>query len=173
MASAKYRAENAEKIRAYRIAHRERERERLREWRRKNPDRAREQTLRATKKSKESGRHAAYRAANVVAVRERQRKWRQNNPEKNRIKALNYLARKKAAGTLSAGIVEQLRVKQRNKCACCFIDLSGGFHLDHIMPLALGGANEDVNVQLLCPTCNCSKQDKHPVEFMQSRGRLL
>ena len=41
------------------------------------------------------------------------------------------------------------------------------------MPLALGGKHEDENLQLLCATCNLSKGAKHPIAFMQSKGRLL
>lgn len=41
------------------------------------------------------------------------------------------------------------------------------------MPLALGGANEDWNIQLLRQRCNNQKKAKHPVDFMQSKGYLL
>lgn len=30
-------------------------------------------------------------------------------------------------------------------------------HIDHIFPLALGGSNDLVNLQLLCETCNLKK----------------
>jgi 5-methylcytosine-specific restriction endonuclease McrA len=48
-----------------------------------------------------------------------------------------------------------------------------GYHLDHIIPLARGGKNEDRNMQVTCPTCNRQKHSKDPIEFMQSRGYLL
>jgi len=41
------------------------------------------------------------------------------------------------------------------------------------MPLALGGANADDNIQLLRSTCNQQKHAKHPVDFMQQKGFLL
>ena len=43
----------------------------------------------------------------------------------------------------------------------------------HIIPLALGGANDDLNVQLLTPDCNQRKKAQHPVDYMQSQGFLL
>jgi 5-methylcytosine-specific restriction endonuclease McrA len=45
--------------------------------------------------------------------------------------------------------------------------------MDHIIPLALGGANTDDNIQLLRATCNLQKHTKHPIDFMQQRGYLL
>ena len=46
-------------------------------------------------------------------------------------------------------------------------------HLDHIMPLALGGSNTDDNIQLLRARCNLQKRAKHPVDFMRERGYLI
>ena len=77
-------------------------------------------------------------------------------------------------GSVSAGIEASLAKKQRGLCACCRAKLLGSTsHLDHVMPLALGGKHEDENLQLLCATCNLSKGAKHPIAFMQSKGRLL
>lgn len=45
--------------------------------------------------------------------------------------------------------------------------------MDHILPLALGGTNVDENIQLLRKRCNLQKCAMHPVDFMQSKGRLL
>lgn len=46
-------------------------------------------------------------------------------------------------------------------------------HLDHIVPVAMGGPNIDENIQLLRQRCNNQKHSKHPVDFMQQRGFLL
>lgn len=60
------------------------------------------------------------------------------------------------------------------RCACCRRNLGeSGYHIDHVVPLALGGMHDDSNLQLLCPSCNMSKHAKHPIDFMQSRGFLL
>lgn len=73
----------------------------------------------------------------------------------------------------SKGLAERLFRLQRGKCACCKKPLGSDYHLDHIMPLALGGVNEDSNIQLLRAKCNMQKHTVHPVEFMQQRGFLL
>jgi 5-methylcytosine-specific restriction endonuclease McrA len=77
-----------------------------------------------------------------------------------------------SSGVLSPDIASTLLTLQRGKCANCKQKLTR-YHLDHVMPLALGGANEDQNMQLLCPGCNCRKQAMHPISFAQKEGRLL
>jgi len=51
--------------------------------------------------------------------------------------------------------------------------LGNNFNLDHIIPLSLGGRNEDCNIQLLRASCNFRKGAKHPIVYMQERGFLL
>lgn len=74
---------------------------------------------------------------------------------------------------MSSGLAIRLYKLQRGKCACCGLPLGDDYHLDHIMPLALGGTNTDDNIQLLRAKCNMQKSAKHPVDFMQQRGFLL
>ena len=116
--------------------------------------------------------NANYYAANKDKVRASNTKWYADNKETWRIYAHNRRASK--IGTLSAGLAAKLFKLQRGKCACgCKQPLGDDYHLDHIMPLALGGENTDDNIQLLRPICNQQKHAKHPVAFMQSRGYLL
>lgn len=135
-------------------------------------------------------RIAAFRAANPEKAKAAYAKWVSDNPEKrkavkakwyaanpenNRLNSHNRRAReRKDGGRLSKGISDRLFKLQKGKCACgCKQPLGDDYHLDHRMPLALGGANEDWNMQLLTKTCNLQKHAKHPVEFMQQRGYLL
>lgn len=115
-----------------------------------------------------------WRKANPVQVKEYYAEWVKNNPEKLRIIVQNRRARKLATGgKLSSGLAKKLIVMQKGKCACCGQPLGNDYHLDHIMPLALGGSHTDDNMQLLRKLCNLQKSRTHPVEFMQSRGFLL
>ena len=34
------------------------------------------------------------------------------------------------------------------------------FHLDHIVPVAIGGSNEEANLALACASCNLAKSDR-------------
>lgn len=110
--------------------------------------------------------------------------WRMLNPDKNKQYRIAYRKEKghieraarhkrRASGTLSSRIVKKLMSLQRGKCACCGIRLGNKYHLDHIVPIALGGTNTDDNVQLLHAKCNLQKAKKHPIDFMQERGFLL
>jgi len=72
------------------------------------------------------------------------------------------------AGTLSPHLAEFLMEEQGGKCAYCFANLlKTGFHMDHYIPVVLGGRNEDFNIQLTCPTCNLRKNNKHPLDFLK------
>jgi len=100
--------------------------------------------------------------------------WGKANPDACRIKANNRRARKlQAGGRLSKGLGAKLFALQKGMCPCCKQPLGDKYHLDHKMPLALGGSNTDDNMQLLRQRCNNQKYSKHPVDFMQSRGFLL
>lgn len=100
--------------------------------------------------------------------------WRKENVEKCRIYCQNRRARKVFnGGVLSAGLSKKLLALQKGKCACCAKPLNNKYHLDHILPLFLGGENTDANMQLLLPACNLKKHIKHPIDFMQEMGFLL
>lgn len=115
---------------------------------------------------------AAWRKANPKKSRAYSAAWAKANPESCRIKGHNRRALE-AGGKLSQGLAAKLLKLQRGLCPCCKQPLGEDYHRDHIMPLALGGANEDWNIQLLRATCNNQKRAKHPIDFMQSRGFLL
>lgn len=104
--------------------------------------------------------------------------WAKENPEKYRkatiISNHNRRAKQKAAGgKLSRDLSSNLFQLQKGKCACCGKPLGANYHMDHIMPIALGGTNTDDNIQLLTRLCNIRKNAQHPVEFMQSLGYLI
>lgn len=125
-------------------------------------------------KEQMAARRRKYKAENPEKVKLAEQKWRNNNIElaRDRIRECSH-SRRLADGKLSYGIKKSLFVLQRGKCACCGLPLGKEYHLDHIMPLALGGSNTDENIQLLRKRCNLQKNKKHPVDFMQSRGFLL
>jgi len=116
----------------------------------------------------------ARRAVNPELARSRHRRWKENNPGAMKAHAMNRRARKQSSeGFHSAADISRIRRAQRDNCACCRVKLNGGGHVDHIIPLSRGGSNWANNLQLLCEKCNLSKHKRDPIEFMQSRGRLL
>lgn len=109
-------------------------------------------------------RTKSYRAAYLI-------KYRKNNPHKVREFVQSRSRRK--FGKLPKGTVLKIKELQQNKCAICKINLSKGFHVDHVYPLAKEGLHCKLNIQLLCPRCNVRKSAKDPIVFMQSLGFLL
>lgn len=181
--SAAHRAANPDKVKAYTAANADRARAVAVAWQVANPERrkAHQAAYRAANVEKSK----AYRAANADKINARSIAWQADNPEKRkaqqatyraanpevrRIDRQNRRARKLfSGGTLSRGLAANLFEVQRGLCACCQDPLGDDYHLDHIMPLALGGTNTDSNMQLLLARCNLQKGSSHPDEFMQDR----
>lgn len=163
--AAKYRAENPDNVRdAYT------------KWQSANPDKLRDKRAKyyAENKNKMCAAISAWKSANKEKMHGYYIKWKSSNPDKLREYYQNSRAKRRAAGgKLSSGLEERLFKLQRGKCACCGKPLGDDYHLDHIMPIAIGGTNTDDNIQLLRAECNHQKHAKHPVDFMRQRGFLL
>lgn len=132
----------------------------------------------APKRERESARYRKWRAENLEFARETSRKvakrWAAENPEKHAANCRTRKARKKAAdGKHTADDIKRILVAQKERCAWCSASIKSGYHVDHIIPLALGGSNWPSNLQCLCPTCNLRKRAKDPIIFAQEEGRLL
>ena len=159
---ARYYAANREKIAARAAAYYAANRERLKtyaaKYRADHPEKAR--TAIAKWAAANPEKHRSYRARYIAS-----------NPDADRIRKHARRARE-AGGKPSKDIAERLYALQRGKCACCKQPLGNDYHLDHIMPLALGGTNTDDNIQLLRAKCNLQKSAKHPIDYMRENGFL-
>lgn len=180
VSNAAYRAANPEKIaamkRSYSAANAEKERARAAAWSAANKERklATGSAYRAAHKQEAKAYKAGWAKANSKHVVAKVSEWRKANPGAHRAHGQNRRARKtEAGGILTKGLAAKLFALQRGMCACCKLPLGENYHMDHIMPLALGGTNTDDNMQLLRQRCNNQKSAKHPVDFMQERGLLL
>jgi 5-methylcytosine-specific restriction endonuclease McrA len=180
----KYREENREKFRLaaakYREANKERVNARSKAWREANSERQREFEINYRKSNPEKRKAscAAYRAKPGIIEKEREARkiWASKNKIHLAAESANRRAQKKRAGGFySAADIAALKKSQKSKCAYswCKKSLQGGFHVDHIKPLSLGGSNEPRNLQLLCPNCNLRKNAKDPVTFAQENGLLI
>lgn len=186
---------NPEKVKAYgvlwRLLNNEKEIDRNRSWRLSNPEKHKASVAawKESNKEKYKETQAAYRLLNRQKLKAKISVWRKlnqdkiksasaiwhaKNPDSAKIISGNRRARKlKAGGCLSRDLSVKLFKLQKGKCPCCGNPLGENYHLDHRMPLALGGSNTDDNMQLLRSTCNQQKHAKHPIDFMQERGFLL
>lgn len=166
--SRKSRESNSEKIREYDRLYKKQNKEQLADYRKK------------------------YYAENRVSLIERSRKYRIENPDyklstrewyrNNLVKAAAYSSNRRARERLAEGshtgdeVLFILKTK-KNKCANCKINLIHNgpekYHVDHIMPISLGGSNSKENLQCLCPKCNLRKSAKDPLDWAKENGRLI
>ncbi|MBP6901047.1 MAG: HNH endonuclease [Burkholderiaceae bacterium] len=63
--------------------------------------------------------------------------------------------------------------KSAGKCHYCCrpLILDGIWHVEHMLPRALGGADEIGNLVAACAPCNLAKGDRTAVEFVTQAGR--
>lgn len=95
--------------------------------------------------------------------------WKAANPAK--VKAIDCRRRGRMSnGSHSAGDILKILAAQNLACRYCSADLSDGYHIDHRIPLCLGGSNWPENLQALCAPCNLSKGGKHPDVFEAQIG---
>lgn len=173
---AAWNASNKDRIRdAFRTRYRENPqlRERIRlancRWIEKNPGRAAERYLINAEKIKKAS--SARYLEKTEECQARNRLWREKNREKSKaINKINKMRRRAAPGICTQQDIARMRIEQRMQCKYCKACLEPGYHLDHIMPITLGGTNWPENLQLLCPTCNLRKNAKHPEEFERQIG---
>lgn len=123
-------------------------------------------------------RTRAWYVANPKKVKKIQKRYRQGNLEKDIAKQNKRRVQKRnAGGSYTEEDIQKLLKQQNEVCNACGKKLiqynKKNYHVDHIVPIVSGGTNWPENLQLLCPTCNLSKGDKHPIEWARENGRLF
>ena len=163
-------------------------------WRKSNPDKVRANTSRSYQRhrTKRCAAKKHYRQTTpdyAERHRESAKQWRLDHPEQYRAIRNKYLskARKTEAYRL-ANRANSARRKMRRwrrpdgspvykerlaallrrhngKCYWCRKSYGETYHLDHVMPLAIGGEHDITNLVVSCPTCNLKKGVKTPMEW--------
>lgn len=118
-------------------------------------------------------RNRIARTVNADRTKANRDAWRAKKSDV--LNAQNHKRRKavRERGILSDNITAIRFKEQGGLCNCCYKPLGNKYDLDHIMPLSLGGVNEDDNVQLLSASCNRSKGAKNPLVFAISRALIF
>lgn len=102
----------------------------------------------------------------------RTKRWLERNPLKRKdINRQKDVKRRATDGKIPDNIHERLFAEQMGICRCCGDMLGDNYHLDHIMPIALGGTNDESNLQLLRAECNIKKAAMHPDEWYEKLVR--
>jgi 5-methylcytosine-specific restriction endonuclease McrA len=104
---------------------------------------------------------------------DRVREWINENRDRWRAKlSLRRYREAGAEGEFTDEDIELIHGSQQFQCVYCGVDTSEIYHVDHITPIARGGSSWPSNLQILCPSCNCSKRDKTHEEYLAYRSNL-
>jgi len=148
----------------YRAAHSKELLERVRDYRLTHRDEIAERNRAYDAVHREERRQyqRQYRSTHPETYRE----WLRAHPEKVATKNRNRRAREAGNGGVhtDADVIAQYE-RQKGKCFYCGKKLDDDYHVDHVVPLALGGSNGPENLVIACAYCNVSKGAKHPIEF--------
>lgn len=185
-------AKNADHVRAYQLAYRQKNRDRLLQNAAKKRTAAPKRVhkpLTAEQAAKRADYQREYSKKNADRLLARRRLYLEKNSESVKAKKAAYVAQNphqlvantakrralvaKATGSFTKGDVDAVLESQRFICVVCHGKLGRSYEVDHINPISRGGSNDKTNIQILCMPCNRSKGAKDPVSFMQSRGFLL
>jgi len=139
-----------------------------------NAERARERTREWHSIPENRTRHLEWKSAYLSDPEKRRHAhsksalWRSMHPEAvNSSKAKRRANKRASTGSHTRKEIDALLVVQAHCCANCEDDLRKvKRHLDHWMPLILGGSNGIENLQWLCATCNTRKSKKDPINWL-------
>jgi len=166
---------NKEERCIYNAVYRVLNKERLAERRKKDRERIRvsDAAYYAAHKEEKNASCAAYRVAHLKERRAYDVAYRAANPEKMKVHKAARRALKAGAliGATAAQKAEIAAIYKRAlgvpkiRCYLCgeLIPL-GKRHVDHILPLAKGGAHRPSNLAIACSLCNLKKGAKLPSE---------
>lgn len=114
-----------------------------------------------------------WKKANPDVVKACHLDYDQRKPEVRYAVALRRRARKlQSEDRIRYSEIKALRVWQGNLCSYCWKPASTGNRvpeLDHVEPIALGGAHSADNLVVCCRSCNAAKSDKPLLIFLMQR----
>lgn len=190
----KYYEENKTRISASRKQYRIKNADKIREYNRKYVEEHKDWKIDYDKRYyAENAEHIKHRVReysqnNLETVRARHRKWRKLNPDKvityrrkyhrsikGRLNSIRGKHRRRCREITTESTLTDMQWNkildlQRGKCSMCKkqFSKSNPATVDHIIPVSKGGGLTFENVQALCKSCNCKKNDKLDMNLLLS-----
>lgn len=164
------KAWRSDDIEAYRERVREGNRVRAQAYRERNPEKehAKGKRWRDANPEMVAAKGARWRAANADRAREQARAWAKQNPARRAAVQHRRRAKKQSVPSIPVRVARLiLAVQQAYTCPLCWGLLTGPLHklhLDHIIPLSLGGWDVPGNWGLTHPRCNLRKGNRVDLE---------
>jgi len=164
-----WREANADKAKAgqkaYREANKDKEKARHEAYREANADKIKAQgkAYREANKGKIKARNKAWRGANRETHLACLKTWRQNNKEARTALEVKRNASKKQAILPSSDL--KLIKKLYEQRAEMSKKHGEQYHVDHIIPLSIGGAHHQDNMRVITAKENLEKNDKYAPEL--------
>jgi hypothetical protein len=141
----------------------------FKEWRETNRDydRARTAAWDSANRERRAARSKEHRTVNKVKRSEQYRAWVVQNRD------LRARSESKRRARKHATVPQRWRVHDIIPFVCywCGTNLrayGATEHVDHVMPISLGGPVESSNEVMACAACNQSKAGKHPLVWIAS-----
>ena len=169
----KCKACRSEYSRIWREENPERHAENARNWQREHPEMAREKSRRYRERHPDLiyDSLAQYRESHREYFRDYMRAYRSARPDYvYRCRSIRRARKVNAEGRHTLSDVKRQYTVQEGRCWWCGCELNGVYHADHIIPLSRGGSDSPENIVVACQSCNLSKNDKLPYEWI---GRLI
>ena len=161
------RACKLEYLRVWQEANREHRLDYARQYRNDHPELIAERNRQQYESNREQriARARAYRAEYPDRVAACNRRYSQAHPDVILAHSRNRKARVRGAeGSHTAADITAQYKRQNGRCFYCHETLDK-YHVDHVVPLALGGSNGPENLVVACASCNQAKHTAHPMDF--------
>lgn len=146
---------------------------RTEEWRSRNREKSREQSLAWYYDNREQAqaRNREWVRNNKLKVIETNRIWRSKNPLNSRLARHRRRVLLRGQSSFTVEQLNTLLKLQNGHCSYC--DSSDELQIDHVVPLSRGGLNIITNIQWLCRFHNQSKHDLTDNEYREKIGLPL
>lgn len=173
--AAAFRLANPERVKAGKVAsvkaNPERAKARVAAWWKANPERGRASKAAWRKANPEKNRatKSAWAKANPEKCRAYQAARRKANPRANAAMTARRKAMKLAAPGRGVTAAQWRQVLGDSLGLCVYCGERRVLTMDHIEPLAKGGAHDVDNIVATCKPCNCSKNNRSLLVWLAMR----